>query len=479
MAIVVLMLALAAAAWGALFARRASLWFASAVFIAAGYVLGPPLWTAHLGPVALTIDRVLLIALATMGVWQWRRGRLNLAVMTGYDWLLVAALAYMTLRCVMTDPPPADSASVKPWWKLAAAYWVPAALYLAGRVAPRSERSWRMTLGVLAGLGLFLACTAYAEVGKQWWAVFPRYISNPELGTHFGRARGPALNSASLGVFLSICFWAAWMLIPRAGRALQIALLAVLLVVAGAVYFTYTRSTWLGMAIGLAVIPVLQMPRRWRLPAAMGVAMCGALGVGLLGGRVADLSRKDSDASAEHSVYQRASFVYVSMRMFRDRPIFGCGLGRFYDMKVPYLADRHQQLELDSLRNLDHHNTLLGILTETGFVGFALFTALLAGWMRAAWRLARDGNCEPWQRTHGLFALATTLSYLASALFHDLTLSPTEHWLLFFITGAAVGLLADARAPIRALAPVPPGSTSLLDRIPAATRLPTPRPSLP
>ena len=376
------------------------------MFIAAGYVLGPPLWTAHVGPVALTVDRVLLIGLGAMGVWQWRQGRLSLEAMTGYDWLLIAVLAYMTLRCVMTDSPPVDGASVKPWWKLIAAYWVPAALYLAGRVAPRSERSWRIALGVLAGLGLFLACTAYAEVGKQWWAVFPRYISDPELGTHFGR-RGAPLNSASLGVFLSICFWATWMLIPRSTRALQIALVGVLLVVAGAVYFTYTRSTWLGLAIGLAVVPLCQLSSRWRLPAAMGVAMCGAVGIGLLGGRVADLSRKDSDASAEHSVYQRASFVYVSMRMFRDRPIVGCGLGRFYDMKVPYLADRHQQLELESLRNLDHHNTLLGILTETGFIGFTLFTAPLAGWIRAGWKLVRDSRakpgsgpraCSPWRR---------------------------------------------------------------------------------
>ena len=168
----------------------------------------------------------------------------------------------------------------------------------------------------------------------------------------------------------------------------------------------------------------------------------------LLGGRVTDLSRKDTDASAEHSVYQRASFVYVSMRMFRDRPVFGCGVGRFYDMKMPYLADRSQQLELESLRKLDHHNTLLGVLVETGFVGFTLFAAC---WRRGCarrgrWRATRGR--EPWQRTHGLFALATMLTYLASALFHDLTLSPTEHWLLFFAAGMSVGLLADAGAAL-------------------------------
>jgi O-antigen ligase len=448
MELVILILALAAATWGAVFVQRASLWFAGAAFVAAGYVLGPPLWTAHLGPIPVTTDRVLLVGLAAMALWQWRQGRLQPGGWTRFDWLLVAALAYFTIRCAMTPaPPPGDGSIVKPWWKLIAAFWVPAAIYLIARVAPRSEHSWRAALGMLAGLGLFLALTGFAEMGRQWWAVFPHYIADPTLGTHFGRARGPALNSASLGVFLTICFWAAWMLIPRASRWGQLALASVLVTIAAGVFLTYTRSTWMGLAGGLALIPIWQLPRRWRLPAALGMVMCGAVGVAALGHSITDLNRKDTDDSAEHSVYQRASFVYVSMRMFRDAPVFGCGLGRFYDMKIPYLADRSQQLELESLRKLDHHNTLLSVLVETGFVGFLLFAALLASWVRAAWRLAADAARPSWQRTQGLFALATIFTYLASALFHDLTLSPTEHWLLFFTAGMTVGVLADSRQP--------------------------------
>ncbi|HMO86022.1 MAG TPA: O-antigen ligase family protein [Lacipirellulaceae bacterium] len=164
-----------------------------------------------------------------------------------------------------------------------------------------------------------------------------------------------------------------------------------------------------------------------------------------MGANLADLKRKDADASAEHSVYQRASFVYVSMRMFRDAPVLGCGLGRFYDCKIPYLADRSQHLELESLRSLDHHNTLLSVLVETGLVGFVLFVGLLAAWTVAAWRLAFDVARPAWQRRQGLFALATMLTYLSSAVFHGLTPSPTEHWLLFFAAGAALAVRAAPR----------------------------------
>src|SRR5690606_7050779 len=137
---------------------------------------------------------------------------------------------------------------------------------------------------------------------------------------------------------------------PKLSRPWQLAMAGLLTAVVGAVYLTYTRSTWIGLAAGLALIPLLQLPR-WRVALAIGVVMAGAIGVLALGDRVTNLGRKDTDGSAEHSVYQRASFVFVSMRMFRDAPVFGCGFGRYYDLKMPYLSDRGQQLELESLRN--------------------------------------------------------------------------------------------------------------------------------
>ncbi len=445
MELVVVILALAAAVWWATYARHGSLWLGGAGFVAFGYVLGPALWSVHVGPMTMTVDRILILGLGAAFLWQARQGRLEVSRFTAADWLLIAALCYFTVRCAVTPPAPINASAVKPWWRLVAAFWIPAALYLIARTAPKSERAWRGMLWTLAALGGFLAFTAFAEIGKQWWAVFPGYIGDPLLGTHFGRARGPALNSASLGVMLTVCFWAAWMLWPRLSRLAQLATGALLAAIAGAVFVTYTRSTWIGLAAGLGLIPILQLPKPWRAALVLGVVLAGAIGVAVFAERITDLGRKDSDGSAEHSVYQRASFVYVSMRMFRDAPTFGQGFGRFYDKKMPYLADRSQQLELESLRKLDHHNTFLSVLVETGVVGFTLFVGLLVAWAHAAWEVARDASRESWQRAHGLFALATLIAYVSSALFHDLTLTATEHWLLFFTAGVSVALMADCR----------------------------------
>jgi O-antigen ligase len=442
MELVLLILVVAAATWWAVYARHGSLLLGCGGLVALGYVLGPPLWSSNLGPIPLTVDRLLLLGLGATGAWHWRQGRLCFDRFTAADWLLLVTVAYFTIRCALTPEATINASAVKPWWRLIAAFWVPAALYAAARTAPMDERRWRGMLWIFAALGAYLAFTALAEISKQWWAVFPRYIADPTLGTHFGRARGPALNSASLGIMLTICFWAAWLLWPRLHRISQLALVGLLGSIAVAVFFTYTRSTWIGLAGGLAVIPLVLLPNQWRGILAIGVVMIGAFGVAVLGERITDLGRKDGDGSAEHSVYQRASFVYVSMRMFRDAPVFGQGFSRFYDKKMPYLADRSQQLELESLRKLDHHNTFLSVLVETGFVGFALFMSLLVAWGRAAWRLTGTSVPGSWPHGQGLFALATLIAYASSALFHDLTLSATEHWLPFLVSGMSIALLA-------------------------------------
>ena len=96
------------------------------------------------------------------------------------------------------------------------------------------------------------------------------------------------------------------------------------------------------------------------------------------------LEREGTAGESHHSVDQRKSFAYVSWQMFKDHPLMGVGFGRFYDRKLPYLSDRSQEFELESLRPLDHHNTLLSLLVETGLAGLAAFVALLAAWARAA-----------------------------------------------------------------------------------------------
>jgi O-antigen ligase len=219
----------------------------------------------------------------------------------------------------------------------------------------------------------------------------------------------------------------------------QLALVAAVPLMAFGVLLTYTRSTWIGFAAAALVVAAFQIPRCWRMPAVTGGVLFGVLVACLAWGQLMGIRREGTPADAEHSVDQRASFAYVSWQMFCDHPVLGVGFGRFFDQKLPYLSDRRQGIELESIRGLHHHNTLLSVLTETGMIGLAAIVAVIAAWARCAWKLA-TAAASSWVRSHGVFMLALIASYLCSAVFHDLTLLPSQELFLFVMAGLTINL---------------------------------------
>src|SRR5262245_23778591 len=213
MPIVAFIAAAAGLVWGAIYARRGSLVLGCAVLLVAAYVLGHPFWHVKLGPVPVTLDRAVLIGLLAAFVAQWRWGRFEKKPITGTDLLLFGLLGLLTASLLMSGTPEYDGTNAAPpMWRLVMSFLVPGMLYWIARQAPLDRSEWTRFLGVIALLGGYLGFTAIAEITKQWSLVFPNYISDPDLGIHFGRARGPDLNSASLGVYLTIALCAAWIL---------------------------------------------------------------------------------------------------------------------------------------------------------------------------------------------------------------------------------------------------------------------------
>jgi N-acetylglucosaminyldiphosphoundecaprenol N-acetyl-beta-D-mannosaminyltransferase len=293
--------------------------------------------------------------------------------------------------------------------------------------------------------------------------VFPKYIADPTLGIHFGRARGPDLNAVSLGLYVTACLLCTWMLLRSAARrSYQLVLMLALPLMAFAVLLTFTRSTWIGLAASGLVVAAFQIPARWRLPAIASSALVGLLIAITSWQHLIGLEREGTAEESEHSVSQRQSFAYVSWQMFCDHPVFGVGFGRFYDRKLPYLSDRSQNFELESLRKLHHHNTILSVLTETGLVGLAAFVGMFVAWTRSAYRLAASAASSPWVRAQGVLMLAIIVNYLCSAVFHDLTLVPSQELLLFVFAAVTVNL-AQKTAPAIGRGAVPHRATPFAD----------------
>src|SRR5262249_33649333 len=152
---------------------------------------------AKIGPVTLTLDRLLLFGVIAAFAVQWRSKSIEPKRLTGCDWMLAALLAILTLSALTSGTPEVvapDGGTAL--WRLTMSFLVPAGLYWIVRQAPLPQHAWKGWLAAMSLLGVYLAVTACAEISHQWWLVFPHYISDPTLGIHFGRARGPDLNSA-------------------------------------------------------------------------------------------------------------------------------------------------------------------------------------------------------------------------------------------------------------------------------------------
>ena len=403
-----------------------------------GYVFGHDFWHRDLGPIPLTLDRILLLAIAAQFGWQMLHGKLAHTKLTKVDWIISLLLSVLVVSYVANrsgTPPQPDS----PFFRLIISFLTPGFLYLVLRNQTFDHKSIRWMFGALTVLGTYLALSALLETTGQWSLVFPRYIADPELGLHFGRARGPGLNSVSLGVVLSVCAVAAWLWMKQLSSWSKLMVLPLIGVMGLGVLLTYTRSTWLGLAGAMVVAIVFQAPKPLRKTALVGCCLMGGLFLAVGKDALVGLKREDSASVSAHSVQQRTAFAYVTWQMYKDHPLTGVGYGRYYDKKLPYLNDRRQSFELESLRPLHHHNTFLSVLIETGPLGLAAYCGVLFSFIALGWRIAnQEINGSPEQHL-GLFLLATTVIYLPSAMFHDLSLIHICQWLVFIAGGAAVG----------------------------------------
>ena len=441
MTIIIAILALVGLLWAAIFATRGCLLMGCVGFVVVGYCLGHEFYQFDLGPIPLTLERVLLGGLIAAYVIQWRMGRTEPKQLQRADFVLFAFCGWLIISTFTNDWQLSKPGKISPIWLLVAGYIMPFLVYWIARQASLSQKAVYATYAAIALFGCYLAITALAEISHQWWLVYPKYISNPKLGIHFGRARGATLQSQGLGLMLSITLGVLWTWSRNQAKPKQLLVYLMLPVFLVAIYFTYTRCVWLGAAAGILVVMGFSLRGAWRpiaVTAVLGVGACLAL---YKADDIVGIQRDAGSLAARDSVSQRSSFTYVSWLMFQDRPLLGVGFGQFTEAKLPYLSDRSSSLYLEAIREQPHHNTFLSLLTETGIIGMLLFLAMLFYWIKNAWLMAK-GPYPTFVKQHGVLMLTALACYLGPALFFDMTYSPQGNWLIFLLAGISSGLAA-------------------------------------
>lgn len=446
MSFIVLLLATVALVWLTIYFCRGSLMWLGLVFLLVNSSFGVYFWAQEVGPLPLTLDRIVLVGL--MGAYAWQRwlGLTEPKPLGTADYLLFAFMGVLTYSTFSHDWRTAPPEGIAPLWRLITGYLSPAIVYWLARQMKFGERESRQMLSALALFGIYLSITAFLEIAGQWSLVFPKTIAEPTLGLHFGRARGPMLHSVAYGFYLGSTLVAAWLWWPRHGRLGVVALGLLFPLFLAAAYFSYTRSVWMGIALGLGILLAATLRGSWR-PLVLGSAIIvGSLSTVMLWDKLMGFEREYSAAGTRESAHLRNAFAYVSWLMFLDHPLLGCGLGQFFTEKNDYLWDRSTDIQLEGIRPLIHHNMPLDLLTETGIVGLGLFTALLVVWALYGWRVWQNETLPEWVRLAGLFFLGVLGVYLPQAVFHEVSYMNMIHSLLFFAAGITVGIYENSRA---------------------------------
>lgn len=436
--LVVVLLALAAITWAIAVVRFHDVLTGTAIFLVATSVFPSDFVSAKIGGLSATVDRVWLFALLGQFLYDaWNR-RTRFRSLTASDVWLFLFLGWLILRTVTTPIGHEIKGQQSTIMHLLNGYLIPAFLFVLIRHSDLRPRTIWPAVSVVLLFGVYLSLTAILEITKQWSLVFPQFISDPNLGIHYGRARGPMLQSVRLGMCLNLCLALLWTfpiwIFARERWAWLMAISLTPLFML-AILLTYTRSIWMGACAIVIILlsTMLQGKVRTVILSSlfMSVVVCGLV----LGPSLLSFKREYSEAETLESTRMRGAFAYVSMKMFQDSPILGFGFNQFQVSTAPYLDDRTTSIRLESIRGYVHHNTFLSLVVDLGLIGATLYAIAAISLIRNCWVVWVHPTASSYARSGAVFSFCIVAVHAIQMAFHEVSYSSIENTMLMLALG--------------------------------------------
>ena len=360
-----------------------------AIWVIASAVFGPNFFVLRIaGLFDIFLERlffVLILVVMLVGFFQGRlrfRGNFIIELVMGC-FVLVCILSMMR-----TGFFPTAFKLPSPWFAFIMGYLFPFIVFIFAKNYIASEKDVTTIFHALFFFGIYLCIISFFEYANLRQYVFPSYINDPAISTlHLERARGPFLNSAFNGVAILIGFISGLHLLQNKTGFARYFHLTALLLFFPAVFFTLTRSVYLGMIITLIIFLVwYKTPvSKWRL-ISLPLAIVLILGVAL-SPRLLSTERREGGVLQVQEVDIRFALLQRSYHLFTLQPLTGVGLAQFIPASV-YTRSGKLPFVVEEAGTQFQHNHLLGIATELGIPGILIYLVLIILILRRLRQLA-------------------------------------------------------------------------------------------
>ena len=230
---------------------------------------------------------------------------------------------------------------------------------------------------LLAVATLFDVVAQWSRVSYEGWYLL-RYVRGERFSLHM-----VDLNAAGSLYVLAIGIAAGLATMSAARRYPAV---TALLVIAPALWLTGSRSAFVG---ALATLFLLRATgQRWRITRTQAVSAAVVAATLLVGGASAVEWRADAEGSAVRAAGYRSQFLQTSARMFASAPVFGVGVGRYFDRSAEFMPAEIRTL----YGNENAHNYFVQQFAELGIVGGLMFVWLAIALVRAGWTAVRSAD---------------------------------------------------------------------------------------
>ncbi len=272
------------------------------------------------------------------------------------------------------------------------------------------------------------------------------YLLGRGAGT-LGRTPGPFSNAMTFGGMLLILSSLAVAVAVGGGspRRLRLAAASAAAVSLAALFFSFTRSSWLGAVVSTTVILAI-LRRKWLVPFAAALALF----VILLPGPYRD--RVESIWNLRHMTnVHRLQLLQGGIAIVRDHPVIGVG--------TKDLAEEYRRtMPPDAVQVFGHmHNIFLQIAVQMGFIGLAAFCWLLVSFFRL---IARNLKLDlpPPERAWAAGSIGALAGFVVNGLF-EWNFGDAEVVTLLYIVLGANLVLPRLSRPAAGGAAEPRGET--------------------